>query len=442
MASEPAGVSTSLKNDVNLAVRYALVAILILLMLIPLMFVSGVSTERKSYYQSTIATIAKGWGGKQSIFGPVLVIPILREAVVGTTRMDPRVETERQQLIVLPDELSIKGHLSHQFRHRSIYTVPVYSVRLELSGNFDSILGKSVLNQKDTVLWEEAFLASSLSDVRGISDVSPLHWAQETIDFDPGTNLSGILQPGVHAALPNFHGQAARFAFSLTLKGTEQLSFMPLGSISEIVIDGSWPHPGFSGAFLPDRYQLDESGFEAEWRIQDMARGLPDAWFEHVGVPLQNNYIDLRLHDPVTAYTLVDRGTKYALLFITLTFLAFVCFELMAHTRFHFIQYGVVGLALVLFYLTLLSLSEHMAFGLAYAIATLIMTASISWYVACITHSRVQTVIIAAVELALYFVLYVLLQLEAFALAVGTAVLLFGLFALMYATRDLTDGGK
>ena len=145
----------------------------------------------------------------------------------------------------------------------------------------------------------------------------------------------------------------------------------------------------------------------------------------------------VRLFQPVTGYQVVDRAIKYGILFIALTFITFVCFELTFSMRFHPVQYGVVGLALVLFYLTLLSLSEHLAFSLAYGLATVLLTSMIAWYVHGLSASRPLALFTGLVIAALYGVLYVLLKLETFALLLGTGVLLLGLFGLMFATRSL-----
>lgn len=230
------------------------------------------------------------------------------------------------------------------------------------------------------------------------------------------------------------------FAFTLAVKGTGSLGFGLLGADSQAKMQSSWPHPGFGGAFLPNTYDLSADGFTAEWSLHKFARALPSTWLaEEREVDLHAELARTTLFQPVTAYTVVDRGIKYGILFIGLTFLTFVCFELMTTLRFHYIQYAVVGGALVLFYQTLLALSEHLPFVWAYVVATGVLSGLITWYVSRMTKRLSLTVWVGSVLLTLYACMYVLLQLEAHALLIGTLLLVVALIALMYVTRDLTE---
>jgi inner membrane protein len=207
-----------------------------------------------------------------------------------------------------------------------------------------------------------------------------------------------------------------------------------------MTVSSTWSHPSFQGQFLPDQYEIRDDGFDADWLVHELARNLPSSWI--VGATRTNlgaTQARVSLHDPVSQYHVFERGIKYGVLFVALTFLTFICFELTTPIRFHYVQYGVVGAGLILFYLTLLSLSEHMSFLLAYMLATGVLTGLISWYVHSMVHVRSLTITVTMIVLSLYAVLFTLLQLEAFSLLAGTSVLLIGLAALMYVTRGLSE---
>jgi inner membrane protein len=278
-----------------------------------------------------------------------------------------------------------------------------------------------------------------ISHIQAIGSASPLDLGGQSVPFRSDT-LESWLGSGVHAPLDRYTEAGAPFDFELTVRGTERLSFIPVGGDTDVAMTSTWPHPSFAGSYLPESYEVREDGFSASWRTSELARNLPSSWRpDQQQVALDAGYADIRLFQPVTQYVIVDRAIKYGLLFIALTFLAFVCFELRTPLRFHPVQYGVVGCGLVLFYLALLSLSEHLDFGPSYLFATALLLGVTGWYVWAMTAEARLTVSLSAILAALYGSLYVLLQLEAFALLVGTAVLFAGLLALMASTRSLTE---
>ena len=290
-------------------------------------------------------------------------------------------------------------------------------------------------------MWDDAILVLGIRSTHAIKEASSLRWSTATLPFKAGTGQTW-LGSGVHVELPDaMETTAVDFEFELQLKGTNSFGMAPVGRKSSMSINSTWPHPSFQGQFLPDHYTVRDDGFDADWTVHELARNLPASWIVGTNDPdLSATQAKVVLHNPVSQYHVIERGIKYGVLFIALTFLTFVCFELTSPIRFHYIQYGVVGLGLTLFYMTLLSLSEHMSFVLAYGLATGLLTGLISWYVHSMAHSKSLTVSIMVIVSSLYIVLYTLLKLEAFALLAGTGVLLVGLTALMFVTRGLSEG--
>ena len=419
------------------SLRMLIVGIIVLLMLIPLAFVSGVVDERQAFADEVYDDIAQGWGYAQHVAGPFIVIPeihrIEREGKDGERKWF----AERRERVYLPEALKADIEIVHQLRSRAIYTVPVYEARVRLEGSF-------ALNppESDRVrpLLDEAVLVLGISQTQAISEMSPLVVAGNETVFAAGTDQEWLGR-GVHAPLKLEEGGLNPvFEIAAVLKGTRTFNISPVGAASDVSIGSDWPHPSFKGMYLPDQYTLAADGFEAHWKVHELARDMPAQWLVYGYEPdLQNVSAEVMLFEPVTSYTVVERGIKYGILFIGLTYLTFACFEMLTPIRFHFVQYGVVGAALVLFYLAVLSLSEHIAFGVSYALATTLASALIGCYVWMMTRAAKLAAWATSVLVVLYASLFVLLKLEAFALLVGTAILFVGLGALMFATRGLTE---
>ncbi|MEM1229152.1 MAG: cell envelope integrity protein CreD [Pseudomonadota bacterium] len=440
----------------RLGVRYALLAGLALALLVPLLLVGGVSAERQRYQQEAADSVAVSYGAAQRLAGPVLIIPA-RDRVTEMVDGVARVHVVDSVHAILPEQLSVTGTLTHEYRARGIYQVPVYRAALRVQGRFP-VLTKRALERADReLLWEQAFVAVGISDPRAIRSAGELRLGDRTLSLAPGTSVP-VLGAGVRAVLPPLSqpGAAvgantdrwmpsvtdpvaawagAEFELALTLAGTGRLAVLPLGDSSEIELTSPWPHPRFEGDFLPLTRTLGPGGFRARWQVSALARGVPHHFsLSESGHGLPVGEAAVSLFEPVNEYVSVDRAVKYGALFIALTFLAVACAELYSGQRFHLLQYGVTGIALVLFYLVLLSLSEQMPFARAYVLATTVIVLMLGGYAWGITASRSAAALFAVLLLSLYATLYVLLRLEDFALLAGTGVLLVALAALMSVT--------
>lgn len=423
--------------------RFVIVGLLAFAMFIPLAFVDGVTGERQSYFERTVDDVASGWGGEQVLNGPYLVIP---EKIEVSEVLDgkPASVMKWGRRVVVPSQLHLEVRVDHQIRRRALYEVPVYTALVKVRGEFPPLDRRIGINAIERMDLGAARVVVGVSHTRAIGRVSEFTLAGTPLAFESGSG-EPWLGSGIQVAAEGYDGgQAQPFEFEIELKGTRSIGLTPVGGTSEINMTATWPHPSFNGQYLPQRYDVRTGGFTAEWSISELARDLPDSWLSS-GEPISAAMLArVGLFQPVTGYKVVDRAIKYGVLFIALTFLTFVCFELTLGFRFHPVQYGVVGIALVLFYLTLLSLSEHLPFGTAYALATALLTGMIAWYVRSLSSSVKLMAYTAVVIGGLYGVLYVLLKLETFALLVGTGVLLVGVAGLMYATRSLAvrDGAQ
>ncbi len=433
----------------SLTVRAILISVLALLMLIPLAMVGGIVEERHGLYNSVLADIAGIWGNRQVLEGPALIVPYVEKSLVEETVKDKKTGEEtttskailnHQTAVVLPQNLSVDVELHEQVRHRGIYEALVYTAEIRLRGRIERPSIESLSDKLHRVDWDKAHLVLSLSDTRAINEVSELSWNDQPQSFAPGTRLVELFGNGFHAPLGTLDPEAESYTFdlSLSINGSQGIRLAPFGEDTQIRMTSSWPHPSFQGSALPTAYDARDDGFEATWVIPHLARNYPQL-FTHSdqGFDLSEFLVGVDLFEPVFLYSKVTRAVKYGLLFVGLTFLTFLIFELVASARLHLVQYGMIGIALSLFYLTLLSLAEHIDFLRAYVLASAMIIGMITLYTGAAFKSWTRAGIVFALLSTLYTLLFSLLRMEDYALLMGTALLLVIVAVLMYLTRDL-----
>jgi len=436
----------------TLTIRSCIVAVIALLMLIPLVMMQGVVDERNGLYQNVLYDIANTWGGQQLLQGPMLVVPFVEKHVSKETTTDEngeeKVKTKinyvTKYAVHLPAELNIEVDLSEQHRKRGIYKSLVYQADIQLAGSFNKIDVKSLSDYIHRIDWEKAYLVLGMSDTRAINHVSDLSWNDSAVGYSPGTKLTNLLSHGFHADLSFLEESTATHSFStkISINGSQGFRFTPFGEVTNVNMKSSWPHPSFQGMTLPTEYKINDEGFTSSWSIPHLARNYPQSWVAYASeYNLSEFTAGVDLFEPVFLYSKVTRAVKYGILFIGLTFLTFLIFELTTQARLHFVQYGLIGIALALFYLALLSVAEHAAFLKAYVIAASINIGLITLYTAAVLKSWSKSAMILILLAALYIVLYSLLQLEDYALLMGTILLLSVLIVLMYVTRNLSTKG-
>ncbi|MCU7843022.1 MAG: cell envelope integrity protein CreD [Candidatus Thiodiazotropha sp. (ex Monitilora ramsayi)] len=423
------------------------IGLLMALLMIPLTLIDQVVYERSSFRDEAKASIAQSWTAEQQLVGPLLVIPYkahYQQKVWNTDQKGYRLEDRfyEKKLYLTPEQLTITGDVSTDSRKRGIYSVPVYQSMLKLNGSFDMRqLAQFEKSSEHRIEWQPGYLSVMVSDVRGVKEQPLLHWQGETFEFLSDTQVDNM-RNGMRAPLgsvDDIEGSAA-FDFSLPLHGMELLQFSPVGKNTAVKLHADWPDPSFIGRYLPTERTIDENGFTASWQISSFSSGMPQLISEcQAGNcnALINDVFGVRLFNSVDIYQLSERSVKYALLFIGLTFVCFFLFEVMKGLRLHPMQYLLVGLGLSVFYLLLISLSEHMAFAMAYLTATLASTLLIGYYVSHVLGSFRLGGAITLGLLLLYAMLYGILHSEDNALLMGS-LLIFGILSLvMVATRRI-----
>ena len=441
-----------MKNGINikneLGIRFLIIGIIALIMFIPLGSVNSIVDERNDLYTNVLKNISSQWGNPQVVTGPALVIPIIEKYNItektkyseGNEKIHNKIVYKNKNIIILPKKLSKKINLKEHYRYRSIYKSLVYEAGIKIQGNFD-LSGYSKLSDNlYKVRYDKAYILMGLSDTKAIQNVSKLQLNANSYAFEPGVGvvLNGI-SSGFHAPIGIDEKQNIyNFNFTFNTKGSSSIRFSAFGEQTDVTVDSSWKHPSFQGAILPTEREITKDGFHAIWKIPSLARNFPQSWIlEEHNYNLNQLLTGVDLYEPVYLYSLVSRSIKYGVLFIVLTFLTFLIFELTQNTKLHYVQYGLIGLSLGLFFLTLLSLSEHISFLYAYIIASSITLISISIYTWFNSKNIKQSFSIFIMLVALYTILYSLLQLEDYALLMGTGLLLIILFILMWITRNL-----
>ncbi len=428
-----------LRDSVTVKLLFA--GFLLVVLLIPLTLVGGLVSERQYRHDMVIHEIGETWGRPQTLAGPVLVLPY------DSYWKDEKGNTHRKRHLfqLLPETLDIDGEVATEIRHRGIFEAVVYRLKLSLSGRFQHPDPSSAKIPLENVLWEEAYLTLGVSDTRGIREQLTLQWNGHPLEFLAGTGPHEHFEHGLHLPLPlspqpPTEEGGHQFSLELNLNGNDNIMFVPVGKKTTVNLQAPWPDPSFMGEFLPVSHDITDRDFRAKWEISYLARGYPQQWQDQVegmSGEMRQSAFGVRLLIPVDFYQKTERSVKYGGLFLLLTFLGFFLFEVFNPLRIHALQYLLVGSALVMFYLLLLSFSEHIGFTPAYLLATVATVGLIGGYSASVLQSGHRARWLSLALGILYFYLYILLHLQDYALLLGSLGLFAILAGVMYATRDV-----
>jgi len=429
-----------------------------LVLLIPMARITWLIAEREMRQQEAESEVRQIWGGPQEIGGPVLRVPYTRRVSVREDSPDPNAiavpagdGTEgvttvlrTEYLHLLPEALHVEVQVVPEVRHRGLFEIVVYTARLELRGHFRGPAVDRWSIDPSALRWQETRLDLGLGELRGVREDPRLRWRGEAVELEPAADPNALLPRGIAAPRlatgPLADGGRVDFSLDLRVGGSGALRFLPLGRETRVTVTSPWPDPSFQGAFLPLSHRVGDDGFEAAWTVPYFARSYPQSWAgADAGAAMRGEVaasaFGVEFLRPVDFYQRVSRCTKYAVLFIGLTFGTFFLFELLAGLRIHPVQYLMVGAAMCVFYLLLLALAEHLGFGAAYLAAAVATVGLIGGYSAAVLRTKARTAGLTAALAGLYGVLYVLVQLRSYALLVGSVGLFAALAVAMVLTR-------
>lgn len=429
--------------------------------------ISSIVYERESRSQEAINEVSSKWSNEQTVAGPILTIPY-KKYLKDKDNPTKVVETISYAHF-LPERLDITGEVEPKMLNRGMYDVVVYNSKLDLTGGFKAPdWAKLNINPADAYL-DQATVSLNIPDMRGIKEKIAFAWNGTTINLEPGVQgdiskyldltapiqysdseqfgeirpikmppdtVSGV-SSGVSAKVAVGNEGAYNFKLVLDLNGSQGLNFLPLGSETNVELKSTWANPSFDGTFLPDERNVTDSGFTAKWKVLQFNRNYPQSFAELSNSSFVGSAFGVKLMVPVDQYQKTSRAVKYAILLIALTFLIFFFVEIFNRTRIHPFQYILVGLALVLFFTLLLSISEHLGFNYAYLISAASILLMTTLYTKTVFKNTRATVILCLILAAIYTFIYTILQLQDYALLIGSIGLFFILGAVMFISRKI-----
>ena len=432
-------VNTKMRKSIS--VRIITITVLILLLLIPVTMIQSLIRERQYRQQEAFEEVSSSWAHQQTITGPVLTIPY------KSVKKVQNANNNGYQLVEIvsyahffPKELTIHGNVDPKERYRGIYKVIVYNAQLQISGEFDVPDFKELDIPLSDVLWERAYVSIGISDVRGIQDNISMQWNSDTLLFDPGLENTDIFEHGVSSnlVLPHAHmqGSAWKYSVAINCNGSSRLSFVPLGKTTEVFMNAKWGSPKFDGSFLPDERVITNDSVYAHWKVLHLNRPYPQQVTASM-YSIEESQFGITLKVPVDEYQKSMRSAKYAALFITLTFLIFFFIQILRKVQIHPIQYIIVGLALCVFYTLLIALSEHIPFAWSYLIASCGVIGLIGMYAYFMFANLRITKLFVLLLTLLYGFIFTIIQLEDYALLMGSVGLFVVLAVVMVLSRKI-----
>lgn len=433
--------------------KLGLIGFLTLLLLIPSFMVQDLITERKNRQQEVIREISDKWSGSQLVQGPILVLPY------KTTVMEKDSDTQKNSsqeiltnIYILPENLNISSKANPELLHRGIFDAVVYTSQIKVSGTFSQLELKKSGIDPAMIQWEQGKVDIGLSDLKGLKNNPVIRLGNQNYEVEPDFTSLKLFSNNL-VILPNLSlekSTALNFSFDLDLRGSERLSFLHLGKNTTVKIEGEWNDPSFTGRYLPDERSLSGKAFSATWKMPYYNRPYPQQWIEEntilnttdTQVQGSNNSdsravfgVDFLL--PVDQYQKTIRTAKYAFLVILLSFLSLFFTELLIKHRVHFLQYVLIGAAMTIYYILLLSLSEQLGFNLAYVIASAATASLIGTFIWSLLKNRKVALVFTSILTMFYSFIFVILQLQDLALLVGSIGLFLIVALLMYLSQKI-----
>jgi len=448
--------------------KIVMLIFLSLLLLIPLAMIRGLINERNRTAASAEADIMEAWGSQLMEAGPVIAVPGVRTEQIRTRteRDGEKIEEVKKPftLYITPNKLNIKAGFTTEIRKRGIFSVPLFSGEVTLSGTFDPARALVSLSPNDALSFAQAELIIVLSSQKGIRKIDRALWNNRELFFQPGNQGLSIIQrdsmykdmvywedvkrtwdsgqsgSGIYAAIPGFTSTAkANFDITIAIQGGQLVRFMPMGQDTHVEISADWASPSFQGSFLPGSSTITDTGFDAVWDISYLSRDIPLFWKNE-----DNDFRDysasmfgVNFFRAIDTYSLNTRAVKYAILFLIIPFLTLFLLEVFTKKQIHPVPYLLAGIANVIFYLLLLSLSEQIQFYLAYLLAALGVTVMMTLYSRSLLPSWNKSWYMGLVTIISYVLLYAVLNAESYALLIGSVGAFMVVGLVMFITRKL-----
>jgi inner membrane protein len=427
----------------SIMIKLISIGILMLVLLIPSSFVEDLIYERQMRADGVVAEVASKWAGQQTLAGPVLVVPFRKTETVkewtAGVEHSRLVETIHKAYF-LATNLSIDGNVSPEVLHRGIFDVSVYDSKITLNASFGDLNFSKWNISDDQVIWGDAELVLGISDLQGIHEIPKIRSGNLSLESE-STAHAGLAYGGSTGIVVPFDWKARgdmlkEFTIALDLKGSQQLYFIPAAQNTSVSVSGKWNSPSFDGKTLPTTREVTDSAFNATWKVLFFNRAFSDQWIDE-DQSMTGTEFGVRLLIPADQYQKSMRTAKYEALIILLAFTALFLVEITRKVRIHPFQYILVGIALTIYYTLLLSISEHMGYNAAYAIASIATVLLLSLYSMTFLKTKGLVVLFSAVMAVFYVFIFVIIQAEDFSLLIGSIGLFLIISVAMYFSRNI-----
>ncbi|HPX25489.1 MAG TPA: cell envelope integrity protein CreD [Treponemataceae bacterium] len=425
----------------KIGIKPFIIVIMVLLFLIPVNMIDSLIDDRSFYFKEAADSILQPKGGEPTIEGLAIAVPY----TVVTEKKDAQGITVYDKLtyyiVSVPETLMLNTDVQPEYLSRGIFEVPVFNCTINAHGSFSPVEYKQYNIDEGVIQWNNALLLLGVSNKKNFTQTPLL-----TIGNSP-LSLS-LLSPYESSPFSNtvfydvpsdFARKGFSYSMSMAVQGGNALHITPLASNNSFSVTSSWATPGFSGGWLPQERTITDSGFSARWDIAGLSTSYPKTWLSYrTGGELSSpEQVDISFLTPVDNYQKAERSVKYALLFLIIPFLAIFIFEVFTKIQIHPVQYCLIGLADVIFYLLLLSVSEHLSFVVTYWIASGAVSILLLFYASAIFKKLKWGGFFALVQFVSYIFLFGTLQAEDYALLIGSLGLFFVVVLLMVLTRKI-----
>lgn len=408
--------------------KMIMVGLLTLVLIIPLVFVQELISERSLRQKEVVSETTSKWGESVYFYGPILKIPY----------KDP-ITLQMQNAFFFPNQLNNSSNTEIKTPlQRSIYKSNVFTTKMQFSGNYDApnFAKKNIPNEN--IMWDKASIVIKTTNLKSINDEVKIKFGNTNYTFEPiHNNQNNDSIESLETGYINLNTtQNIAFKMDITYNGSKQISIVPIGKTTNAKMTSNWNSPNFNGSFIPNEKKITNKGFNATWKILHFNRPFAQENFENL--PQLNKYaFSVDFITPVDEYQQNERASKYGFLVIGLTFLIFFLIQSISKISIHIFQYSMIGIALIMFYTLLISITEHSSFSLAYALSATSVVALISMYSISILKDKKFPMFIAISLSVLYTFIYIIIQLEDYALLVGSIGLFLILAAVMYFSRKI-----
>jgi inner membrane protein len=442
MTEEQHGFMYWLKESVT--AKLIFIGVLILVLLIPSSLVESLINERAFRQENMMKDVSDKWSGSQLVAGPVLTIPYQKHVKYIGDDQKEKVKDVIENLYILPDDLHVKAELTTEILHRGIFDVVVYNTVIKVSGSFANADLSALNLTPDQLTLNKARITFSISDLKGLKNNPVVNAAGQISTAEPTANGDTLFGNGLQAAvdLSSLKKGKTIFNYTLDLKGSEELNFLHLGKTTDVELKGNWASPSFSGRYLPETRSVSDKGFSAKWRMLYYNRPFPQQWTGDNSMisnakKQQDATFGMKLRLPVDQYQKTMRTSKYSLLIIMLTFISLFLTEVIRKQKIHVFNYLLIGAAMIIYYSLLLSFSEQIGFNLAYLVASAATVGLITTFIGSLLKNRNAALLFGFILSVFYTFIYVIIQLEDFALMIGSIALFIIIAMLMYFSRKI-----